>query len=137
VLKIALPPITLTTRGGVALTRAAARPAGCGVARAAEKLFAGEGTVTEGRLYFCTSTGGFAEQTVLLNRPARDAALRSRKPSAMRSRVRSCRPHPPRDNASAATTASSAARMRSTLGAQAARNLDLLTRCGHCHDRPR
>jgi hypothetical protein len=43
-------------------------------ALAAEKLFAGEGTVTEGRLYFCTSTGGFAEQTVPLNERARDAA---------------------------------------------------------------
>ena len=44
-------------------------------ALAAEKLFAGEGTVTEGRLYFCTSTGGFAEQTVPLNERARDAAM--------------------------------------------------------------
>jgi hypothetical protein len=44
-------------------------------ALAAEKLFAGEGTVTEGRLYFCTSTGGFAEQTVPLNARARDAAV--------------------------------------------------------------
>jgi ATP-dependent helicase/nuclease subunit B len=44
-------------------------------ALAAEKLFAGEGTVTEGRLYFCTSTGGFAEQTVLLNQRARDTAV--------------------------------------------------------------
>jgi ATP-dependent helicase/nuclease subunit B len=44
-------------------------------ALAAEKLFAGEGTVTEGRLYFCTSTGGFAEQTVSLNERARNAAM--------------------------------------------------------------
>jgi hypothetical protein len=44
-------------------------------ALAAEKLFAGEGTVTEGRLYFCTSTGGFVEQTVSLNERARDAAV--------------------------------------------------------------
>ena len=28
-------------------------------ALAAEKLFTGEGLVTEGRLYFCTSRGGF------------------------------------------------------------------------------
>jgi ATP-dependent helicase/nuclease subunit B len=44
-------------------------------ALAAEKLFAGQGTVAEGRLYFCTSTGGFAEQTVPLNERARDAAV--------------------------------------------------------------
>lgn len=44
-------------------------------ALAAEKLFVTEGTVTEGRLYFCTSTGGFAEQTVPLNARARDAAM--------------------------------------------------------------
>ena len=42
-------------------------------ALAAEKLFAGE-TVTSGRLYFCTSTGGFAEQVVPLNERSRDAA---------------------------------------------------------------
>lgn len=44
-------------------------------ALAAEKLLAGEGTVTEGRLYFCSSTGGFAEQAVPLNARARDAAV--------------------------------------------------------------
>src|SRR5262249_28562952 len=44
-------------------------------ALAAEKLFAGEGTVTEGRLYFCTSTGGFSEQAVPLDQRARDAAV--------------------------------------------------------------
>jgi CRISPR/Cas system-associated exonuclease Cas4 (RecB family) len=44
-------------------------------ALAAEKLFAGEGTVTEGRLYFCTSTGGFSEQVVPLDQRARDAAV--------------------------------------------------------------
>jgi RecB family exonuclease len=44
-------------------------------ALAAEKLFAGEGKVTAGRLYFCTSTGGFSEQVVLLNGRARDAAV--------------------------------------------------------------
>jgi ATP-dependent helicase/nuclease subunit B len=43
-------------------------------ALAAEKLFAGDGKVTEGRLYFCTSTGGFVEQIVPLNDRARDAA---------------------------------------------------------------
>ena len=44
-------------------------------ALAAEKLFAGEGTVvTAGRLYFCTSTGGFSEQVVPLDERARDAA---------------------------------------------------------------
>ena len=36
-------------------------------ALAAEKLFAGEAKVTSGRLYFCTSTGGFAEQVVPLD----------------------------------------------------------------------
>ena len=44
-------------------------------ALAAEKLFAGEGKVTEGRLYFCTSTGGFSEQVVRLDERARDAAV--------------------------------------------------------------
>ena len=44
-------------------------------ALAAEKLFVGEGTVTAGRLYFCTSTGGFAEQVVPLDERARDAAV--------------------------------------------------------------
>jgi hypothetical protein len=36
-------------------------------ALAAEKLFAGDGRVTEGSLYFYTSTGGFVEQTVPVN----------------------------------------------------------------------
>jgi ATP-dependent helicase/nuclease subunit B len=44
-------------------------------ALAAEKLFAGQAKVTSGRLYFCTSTGGFAEQAVLLDERARDAAV--------------------------------------------------------------
>ena len=44
-------------------------------ALAAEKLFAGQATVTAGRLYFCTSTGGFAEQVVPLDGQARDAAV--------------------------------------------------------------
>jgi ATP-dependent helicase/nuclease subunit B len=44
-------------------------------ALAAEKLFAGEGKVTEGRLYFCTSTGGFSELVVPLDERARDAAV--------------------------------------------------------------
>jgi hypothetical protein len=43
-------------------------------ALAAEKLFAGEGTVAEGRLYFCTSGGGFVAQSVPLNARARQAA---------------------------------------------------------------
>jgi CRISPR/Cas system-associated exonuclease Cas4 (RecB family) len=43
-------------------------------ALAAEKLFAREGTVTEGRLYFCTSTGRFSEQVVALDHRARRAA---------------------------------------------------------------
>jgi ATP-dependent helicase/nuclease subunit B len=42
-------------------------------ALAAEKLFAGE-AVTSGRLYFCTSIGGFAEQVVPLDERSRDAA---------------------------------------------------------------
>jgi ATP-dependent helicase/nuclease subunit B len=43
-------------------------------ALAAEKLFAGEATVTEGRLYFCTSVGGFAEHVVPLDESGRAAA---------------------------------------------------------------
>jgi ATP-dependent helicase/nuclease subunit B len=43
---------------------------------AAEKLFAGEAKVTEGRLYFCTSTGGFVEHTVPLDENARSAAVK-------------------------------------------------------------
>ncbi len=42
-------------------------------ALAAEKLFAAE-AVTSGRLYFCTSIGGFAEQVVPLDERSRDAA---------------------------------------------------------------
>jgi RecB family exonuclease len=38
----------------------------------AEKLFRGELTVKSGRLYFCTSVGGFAEVTVPLDRYTRD-----------------------------------------------------------------
>jgi ATP-dependent helicase/nuclease subunit B len=44
-------------------------------ALAAEKLFVGQGTVTAGRLYFCTSTGGFAEQVVPIDERARDVAI--------------------------------------------------------------
>jgi ATP-dependent helicase/nuclease subunit B len=43
-------------------------------ALAAEKLFAGEGEVSEGRLYFCTSAGQFSEQVVALDERARNAA---------------------------------------------------------------
>jgi hypothetical protein len=44
-------------------------------ALAAEKLFAGEAEVASGRLYFCTSLGGFAEQTVPLDERARAVAV--------------------------------------------------------------
>jgi len=44
-------------------------------ALAVEKLFAGEATVSGGRLYFCTSRGRFSEQLVPLNDRSRDAAL--------------------------------------------------------------
>jgi RecB family exonuclease len=44
-------------------------------ALAAEKLFADEGIVTEGRFYFCTSRGGFAQAAVPLDARAREAAL--------------------------------------------------------------
>jgi ATP-dependent helicase/nuclease subunit B len=43
-------------------------------ALAAEKLFAGEAKVTAGRLYFCTSVGGFAEHLVRLDESGRAAA---------------------------------------------------------------
>jgi ATP-dependent helicase/nuclease subunit B len=43
---------------------------------AAEKLFASEARVTAGRLYFCTSTGGFVEHTVPLDENARSAAVK-------------------------------------------------------------
>ena len=39
------------------------------------RSYAGDGAVAEGRLYFCTSTGGFLVQTVALNAQARDAAV--------------------------------------------------------------
>jgi CRISPR/Cas system-associated exonuclease Cas4 (RecB family) len=42
---------------------------------AAEKLFAGEGKVVAGRLYFCTSAGAFSERVVPLNSQAREIAL--------------------------------------------------------------
>jgi ATP-dependent helicase/nuclease subunit B len=44
-------------------------------ALAAEKLLAGEGEVSEGRLYFCTSAGQFSEQVVALDERARNAAV--------------------------------------------------------------
>jgi ATP-dependent helicase/nuclease subunit B len=43
-------------------------------ALAAEKLFAGQAKISSGRLYFCTSGGGFAEQVVLLDERARAVA---------------------------------------------------------------
>ncbi len=43
-------------------------------ALAAEKLFAGEVRISSGRLYFCTSAGGFAEQVVVVDERARAAA---------------------------------------------------------------
>ena len=57
-------------------------------ALAAEKLFAGEGKVDAGRLYYCTSTGGFAEHVVPLDEPARELPLRSPRRSATRSSAR-------------------------------------------------
>ena len=44
-------------------------------ALAAEKLFAGQAEVSTGRLYFCTSAGGFTEQVVPLDDRARAAAV--------------------------------------------------------------
>ena len=44
-------------------------------ALAAEKLFADE-VVTSGRLYFCTSTGGFSEQIVPLDEQSRETIYR-------------------------------------------------------------
>jgi hypothetical protein len=43
-------------------------------ALAAEKLFTGQAKISSGRLYFCTSAGGFAEQVVVLDDQARAAA---------------------------------------------------------------
>jgi ATP-dependent helicase/nuclease subunit B len=44
-------------------------------ALAAEKLFAGQAEVSTGRLYFCTSAGGFTEQVVPLDDRARASAV--------------------------------------------------------------
>jgi ATP-dependent helicase/nuclease subunit B len=44
-------------------------------ALAAEKLFAGEAEISCGRLYFCTSRGGFTTVEVALDHPARAAAM--------------------------------------------------------------
>lgn len=44
-------------------------------ALAAEKLFKGDDSVSEGRLYFCTSAGQFSEQVVALDERAREAAV--------------------------------------------------------------
>jgi hypothetical protein len=44
-------------------------------ALAAEKLFAGEAQISCGRLYFCTSRGGFTTVEVALDDPARTAAM--------------------------------------------------------------
>ena len=43
-------------------------------ALAAEKLFAGQATISAGRLYFCTARGGFTELEVALDDEARAAA---------------------------------------------------------------
>jgi ATP-dependent helicase/nuclease subunit B len=43
-------------------------------ALAAEKMFAREGSVASGRLYYCTATGGYAEHDVPLDTNARRAA---------------------------------------------------------------
>lgn len=43
-------------------------------ALAAEKIFRGEAKVVEGRLYFCTSRGGFADQVVTLDEETRGVA---------------------------------------------------------------
>jgi CRISPR/Cas system-associated exonuclease Cas4 (RecB family) len=43
-------------------------------ALAAEELLEGQAKVTSGRLYFCTSVGGFAEHIVPLGQDARTAA---------------------------------------------------------------
>jgi len=43
-------------------------------ALAAERLFAGQAKVTSGRLYFCTSAGGFNEHVVPLDENARAVA---------------------------------------------------------------
>src|SRR6202030_1886080 len=43
-------------------------------ALAAEKLFAGEAEISCGRLYFCTSRGGFTTLEVALDDPARASA---------------------------------------------------------------
>jgi RecB family exonuclease len=45
-------------------------------ALAAEKLFASEAEISCGRLYFCTSRGGFATLEVALDDPARASAVR-------------------------------------------------------------
>jgi RecB family exonuclease len=44
-------------------------------ALAAERLFADQAKVSSGRLYFCTSAGGFTEQVVSLDNRARAAAV--------------------------------------------------------------
>jgi ATP-dependent helicase/nuclease subunit B len=44
-------------------------------ALAAEKLFARQAKISSGRLYFCTSAGGFAEQVVVLDDRARAVAV--------------------------------------------------------------
>jgi ATP-dependent helicase/DNAse subunit B len=46
-------------------------------ALAAEKLFPNQGRVTDGRLYFCTTAGGFSEQAVPLDNRARAAAVQA------------------------------------------------------------
>jgi CRISPR/Cas system-associated exonuclease Cas4 (RecB family) len=44
-------------------------------ALAAEKLFAGEAEISCGRLYFCTSRGGFAALEIAVDDPARASAM--------------------------------------------------------------
>jgi CRISPR/Cas system-associated exonuclease Cas4 (RecB family) len=107
-------------------------------ALAAEKLFATEGPVAEGRLYFCTSTGGFVEQAVSLNDRARDVAAQIAKV------IGDAITHPFLPAAPAEKQCERCdyrvvcgpyEEYRSARKPQ--RNLDPLNACGHCHDCPR
>ena len=92
--------------------------------------------MTSGRLYFCTSTGGFAEQIVPLDERSRDTAYSLPKRLARRSPGPSCRPRRTMGNVISAIIEWFAGHTRS-----AARHGRLkgtsnrFWRCEHCHDR--
>jgi hypothetical protein len=107
-------------------------------ALAAEKIFAGQAKVSSGRLYFCTSAGGFAEQTVPLEDQGRAAAVQVARPVGDALAGPFLPAAPTRANATSANTGSFAVHTRS-VGQPESRRIGCkrFLLCGPRHDRPR